>query len=210
MKLSYEDTNNFSSFYVDKIRNLYVFDTKVSEELYDKIINVNTALADLYNLLEEEIEKPKREVQAKAEKERSLREDMRFEVSRREADLIESVLGQMSDGYWENNSSYDKFWKNISVDENTIVVRTAQLKYSSWSNTWQEQFKKSFTSVEGVKRFFAKKATAVLKADLKDNHNTTSIKGLENELANYLDSWRDKTVNQTYGEIAETINMLAA
>lgn len=35
------------------------------------------------------------------------------------AEAIESVLGQMSDGYWENSSSYDKYWRFADVESST-------------------------------------------------------------------------------------------
>lgn len=68
-------------------------------------------------------------------------------------DILASVIGQLSDGIWENSPSCNKYWRNsdIEIDESgEVVINTA-----SWL----------FKSEEDAKKYFANKIKEIVKRE---------------------------------------------
>lgn len=189
MTIDYEDYKNLS-WNIDSIKKIIYRD--IPEDIADAIKELNKLAGTTYELVYKKVLTPMAEERERVERERSIREDLRFDVKDNERDLIDSVLGQLSDGYWENYSKYSKYWRNISLDGNTVVVNS----HLKWDKMCENE--------TAVRAFFAEKATIVQKADLKYRFGTTRIKGHENEPARYL----DRGVNITYGDVQEAIESL--
>ena len=120
--------------------------------------------------------------------------------------VIESVLGQLSDGYWENNRSSDKYWRFASVKNNILFISNKRYTYefrpdvryvrgvrinTSRSVGWDNGFLNK--SEEEIKKFFAQKAKFLVKEEgLEWSRNNQT----ESE---FVGGWRKKlTVADIY------------
>ena len=74
------------------------------------------------------------------------------------ARVLSAVVGQMSDGMWENSSRVEAYWKNISIDGLTMKVNTDS--YNSGFKGMSEQ---------KIKDYFAKKIKAVVQEEVGNN-----------------------------------------
>lgn len=176
---------------------------QVSKELYaaaKALVDAAKVYSDIYY---EEITKPQNAARQKAEDERIAKSGMAISLTPKQAELIARVLGQMSDGYWENTRGYDIFWKNMSVKNNTLRVDIQKMKvnasYSAYNKICTE-----FADETSVKKFFAKKAQIVQNADIRDNCAGMSKAEAMKEPARYLDG----ELNKTIGDVQEVINSL--
>ena len=72
-------------------------------------------------------------------------------------EILSSVIGQMSDGIWENTRSMEKYWKNLSFEtssEGTIVLMD---RYGVCAN---------------VRDFFANKIKQIIKIEIEDGNDS--------------------------------------
>lgn len=78
-------------------------------------------------------------------------------VGNKAYEVLDSVIGQMSDGMWENNSYYNKYWMNCEIDkkDNSIIVN------KGWGSGFRDMDEKQ------VREFFIRKIRAILKHYLK-------------------------------------------
>ena len=75
-------------------------------------------------------------------------------------DILLSILGQISDGYWQNSPRMDMYWKNIRIDEqagNVIIVVNDQ------AFPWYAM------SDEDILQFFGKKIKFLIKKEFEGN-----------------------------------------
>ena len=199
----FDDIPSLYDYQLRALDNLKWNDDEVSPELISKIQQLGAMLNDCYNLYYEQIQKPKDEAKREAERKRKAETGLTIPLTQAQADLCDSVLGQLSDGYWENTSYYGPFWKNMDVEGTNLVIDMERLRYAKWGDRFKKDVEELSTP-EGAKRWFAKKAQIVQNEDLKYEFGTTRIKGHEDEQANYL----DRGVNQTFGQVQEAINSL--
>ena len=72
-------------------------------------------------------------------------------------DVLDSVIGQLSDGIWENSPGMNKYWQHADIDfidgEINIIV----------DNSWNSGFKGK--SPEEIKKWFAKKVKQIIKEE---------------------------------------------
>lgn len=137
VKIDYEDLRSFgkaSKFqdlpYSQKYKGLVI-----SDELANAIKAANTATEKAYQLYYNEIQKPIDDEKERKEQERLDRTSLRINLTPEQRDLISSVLGQLSDGYWENSRAAEKYWKNIHLKDNDLIVDLDKLKYASYSDS---------------------------------------------------------------------------
>lgn len=74
------------------------------------------------------------------------------------ARVIDAVLGQMSDGMWENSPSMDKYWMNAEVHGTELEINT---------DTWNSGFRGK--SEEQIRSYFAKKIKQVVQEEVGGN-----------------------------------------
>ena len=94
--------------------------------------------------------------------------------SKKADEILHSVLGQLSDGLWENSRGYEKYWQNfnvfrrsngqvyfkVSTDRTTVVPGRP---YHYYDNPFKEMSDAEFLN------WIAAKLKAVIVAELKDN-----------------------------------------
>ena len=119
--------------------------------------------------------------------------------------MIDAVLGQLSDGYWENSKAAEKYWKNIDLRGDTLIVDLEKLKYASWSDAWNKEFNEIWQNPKAIKNWFARKAQIVHNLDKRDQFNTLN---LDDEQLNSQAEYLDRNVNKTYKQIQDAIDSL--
>ena len=116
-------------------------------------------------------------------------------------EILRSIEGQLSDGYWENSIAMEKYWKNEHVildDEKNEFVIAVSADQGKWKlepyrysyreqrmlkqNKWHENpFYKM--SDEKILNWFASKIKQIVKVEEKDNNGSNWwTKNLEREL----------------------------
>lgn len=87
-------------------------------------------------------------------------------------EILESVIGQLSDGIWENSPGMIKYWKTLDVttDGGDIVIVS--------SDGWDSPFHKYGESERGKKilDFFANKVKQIIKIEIEDGYTRDSKK----------------------------------
>lgn len=79
-------------------------------------------------------------------------------------DIMNSIIGQLSDGKWEDSPRMEKYWKNCDFDldgEDVVLNITNDYVFYSYS--------KGKWSNEEILKWFAQKLKAVCKDEEKDN-----------------------------------------
>lgn len=99
------------------------------------------------------------------------------------AEVISSVLGQLSDGIWENSGRMDKYWKFADVDGTNLDISDEMYdnSYSYYRNPVRNGFYGK--SEKEIKDWFANKAKQVVKiwaddyglGDVWDRNNTDVV-----------------------------------
>lgn len=125
-------------------------------------------------------------------------------TGRKGYEVLSAVIGQMSDGKWENDPNMEKFWQFVSIDnDNNIVIRLDDIRSrrsnSKWSYTYTTSgFDKK--SDDWVRNFFANKIKNLAETEMFDN-NKDPYKGWnpdnDMELV-YLSYDEDITVADAY------------
>lgn len=207
VKIDYEDLESFDR--ANKFQGLPYSQRYeglvISDELANAIKTANAAIKKAYQLYYNEIQKPIDDEKERKEQERLDRTSLKINLTPAQADLIDSVLGQLSDGYWENSRAAEKYWKYIHLRDNDLIVDLDKLRYASYSDSWHREFNNVWQNPDEVKKWFARKAQIVHNLDMRDTFNTLKI--AEEQLdrtARYL----DRGVNQTYRQIQNAINSL--
>ena len=73
------------------------------------------------------------------------------------ARVIDAVLGQMSDGMWENSPGMEKYWKNANVNGTDLIINTGY--NSGYCNKSEEQ----------IRQYFANKIKQVVQDEVGGN-----------------------------------------
>ena len=113
-------------------------------------------------------------------------------------EIIDSIIGQMSDGIWENAPYMEYYWPNVDATDNgDIEVST------DWTSKWnQRENKFRNMSDPEVRKFFANKLKAIVQEYLNDTNQNpyTNFNADNEEVCSYLGGHvvRDITVGQAY------------
>lgn len=101
------------------------------------------------------------------------------------AKIITSVLGQLSDGMWENSSAMDKYWKYAKVEGTQLILKTDTYKSGFYNKT-----------EEWIKNWFANK----LKQAVQDEHgnNKAGWNRMNTAISDYISYSHDITVSMCY------------
>ena len=96
-------------------------------------------------------------------------------------DILDAIIGQMSDGMWENSPAMEHYWKFINVEkigkELAFVVNRARGEWEAGSRPGHNHFTENYfiTKLGGqedaIKQFMAKKLKAIAKEEIKDKHD---------------------------------------
>lgn len=118
-------------------------------------------------------------------------------------EILDSVIGQMSDGIWENSPGMDGYWIPANIDGCDIVIDNNQFikhgadRYGDSKYIDNKYYRKSD---DEVRRFFANKIKQITQEYLNDNNlNPYSDWRPDNdEVCDYLDRGSGVTVGDAY------------
>ena len=82
-------------------------------------------------------------------------------------DIIESVIGQLSDGVWSNNSRLNGYWiyaEGSSSGADIIIHKQNQISETSYKNPYV------YMSDSDIYRYFARKIKQIALIEIKDNY----------------------------------------
>lgn len=109
-------------------------------------------------------------------------------TDRKSFEILESVIGQLSDGIWENSPSMGKYWKNLHIDTrdgNIIINETYNSPFR-----WDDQKK--------VLEFFANKVKQIIKTEIEDGRSDLEWKRDCTGVSDYLGYKEQITVRDAY------------
>ena len=103
-------------------------------------------------------------------------------------EILESVIGQLSDGIWEDSLRMSKYWKNFNIDTrdgNIIINETYNSPFR-----WDDQKK--------VLDFFANKIKQIIKTEIEDGHDGMTWDRSCNVISDYLGYEEQISVKDAY------------
>lgn len=77
--------------------------------------------------------------------------------------IFEAVLGQMSDGIWENSRVVERYWKGVDLKKEggkVIIILPPAYRYGNPYSNMEE---------DKIKRYFAQKIKQIIKEEINDN-----------------------------------------
>lgn len=109
-------------------------------------------------------------------------------------DILDSVIGQLSDGIWENSPAMDKYWKFVDINDNigeiVIIISGDSGKTSpSWRPGHLRYTPNGFYEMgdDQVCSFFAKKLKAIIKEEglewKRDNEEISDYVGYDTPIS---------------------------
>lgn len=116
-------------------------------------------------------------------------------------EILNSVIGQMSDGYWENSPSMDKYWKFACIrkaEDDEVLISVSEDSYDHCFHgtpTCNGFLHK--TDFE-VLAFFADKIKFIAKLELKDENSKSSWDRSNLTELDYLNYHETITVQDAY------------
>ena len=98
--------------------------------------------------------------------------------SKKANDMLNSVIGQMSDGIWENSKSMDKYWMFASIERDLDGENIIEISDTTGKPYCNRYVYNGFAGMsdDQIREFFAKKIKQIAKIELKDNDKTTEWK----------------------------------
>lgn len=103
-------------------------------------------------------------------------------------EVLQSVIGQISDGIWENTDSYTSYWycADIKVIDGSICIVIEDSPYFSYFGHYRKNNYYRMSDNE-VRKFFANKLRTIIRTEQKDNPNMDlSFKSANNTISNYI------------------------
>lgn len=103
-----------------------------------------------------------------------------LEATNKNYEILDSVLGQMSDGIWENSPVVEGYWRFATIeksDDNKIVIAVSTIYGTNYHDN--KCLKNRFVDMtdDKVKAYFANKIKQIVKMEesiLKKFYNNTS------------------------------------
>ena len=96
-------------------------------------------------------------------------------------DILDSIIGQMSDGMWENSPVMEHYWRFINVEdvggELAFIVDGTRGEWEAGSRPGNNHFTENYFmtklggKADAIKQFMAKKLKAVAKEEIKDEND---------------------------------------
>lgn len=89
-------------------------------------------------------------------------------------DAFSSIMGQLSDGYWENSPRMEKYWNfaEISRELNGEVVIEVEPGYCEWDKWSHRVTTNPYYNMtdDSIRVFFANKMKVIAKVEMKDEN----------------------------------------
>lgn len=116
-------------------------------------------------------------------------------------EILDSIMGQLSDGMWENSPAMQKYWKFADINGTNIEVSNRRYIYDNYTKKTSENPYYDMSDTD-IKKFFANKLKAIAQQYLHDNNMNPYKNWNEDcdEVCDYLDRFNgnDVTVGDAY------------
>ena len=115
-----------------------------------------------------------------------------FEVN--EKKVLESVIGQLSDGIWENSRSMEKYWATTEIKKdpstNEVILDVSEIVFNGKND-------------HEIKKWFATKIKQIIKQEIEDGDRTITWSKDCHERARYMHD--NLTVAEAYNTYAKLL-----
>lgn len=133
-------------------------------------------------------------------------------------EILYSIEGHLSDGYWENSAALEKYWKNeqvvlddpISGDEpqEILIIIRSNRDYFETYNTYSARSNRSIKKKKYIlnpffnkddnmiRNWFAEKIKKIVKAEEADNNGKGWWKNEPERVLDYLGDGMNITINE--------------
>lgn len=121
--------------------------------------------------------------------------------SKKANEMLNSVIGQLSDGIWENSNSMNKYWLFASINTDIRGENIIEVKSENYMQYCSRFVCNGFydMSDDQIREFFAKKIKQIAKIELKDNNKTNEWKRNNTEFKScYLNCHEDISIADAY------------
>lgn len=83
-------------------------------------------------------------------------------------DILRSVIGQMSDGIWENSPGMEGYWMGADIDSDCNIV----VDNNMYIKSWKDYIKNPYYNMtdDAIRRYFANKIKYICQEYLNDNN----------------------------------------
>ena len=120
-------------------------------------------------------------------------------TSNKDYEILNSVIGQLSDGMWENSSRMNKYWLNIStefIDGKVYII----VNHQSYIKHCNQCIVNPFYDMDdfNIKFWFATKIKQIVKQEEKDNKASSWWKRTNLQELDYLGYKEKITVADAY------------
>lgn len=117
-------------------------------------------------------------------------------------DAFESVMGQISDGYWENTPRMQKYWSFADISraadgEVLIEVEPNAYLLDKWTNRYTSNPYVDMADRE-ILEFFANKMKVIAKVEMKDNEVGNQWQRDNEMKVHYLSQQNDLDISDIY------------
>ena len=85
--------------------------------------------------------------------------------------ILDSIIGQLSDGYWENTPSMEGYWENADIGKGLPTIHVNHQCDCPW-NRWKKNPYYTMRDIE-IRHFFAGRIKIIVLAELKQNYIDT-------------------------------------
>ena len=122
-------------------------------------------------------------------------------------DICSAIIGQMSDGFWENSPGIVKYWlfaKADQLDDGEVVFNIDNRLYAPWSNKYVNNAFFRMCDSE-ILEFFQKKIKFILSKELRESHMT--LRKAPDDMRTIWLSYQDDV---TVKDVKDVIRLLKA
>ena len=110
-------------------------------------------------------------------------------------EILSGVIGQMSDGMFEDSKYYNGYWMFVNIDKNNNICIDKRWSVDRWGRTIYNKFygkKESW-----VKEFFANMIKRIIQQELRDNDISVRCKFKKGNMmeTKYLNYYETVTVD---------------
>lgn len=119
-------------------------------------------------------------------------------------EMLQSVLGQLSDGIWENSPAMDKYWRFASIgraDNNEVIIEVSTENYIRENYYGRVRYLSNEffgEADDNIIKWFASKLKQITKTEMKDDDSVGAWKRDNMKLVSYLGYKQQISVRDVY------------
>ena len=116
-------------------------------------------------------------------------------LSQNAIQAINSIIGQLSDGYWENSTAMEYYWPYIDTDNTDVIIKGCNNYYDRHN----KYCRFADMNEQHIKEWLANKIKFIVKYELEDYPNKGKWERNNDSELDYIDG----TVSQAYAAYDE-------